>query len=1216
MKLTKKRKILVAVLAAAMVSCVVGAGCQSAVKGYKDPGVSSTLTDLNNKNVSGAQYYGNLEKVAENYASEYIMSRHKPMAGSFYAYTEGVTDDLAGVEGSEGNEGVFWPGSQLVKISLTDDSETVLIDSPDGVVRDPDVSPDGTKVVFSWKTSRTKDDYHLYIYDLEEGDYQQITFGQGISDIEPKWLPNGKIVFSSSRAIQIVDCWKTPVSNLYVCNADGSDMIRVGYDQVHTTYPTVTEDGRVLYTRWDYNDRTQMFVQALFQMNPDGTNQTAVFGNNSNNPTTVMHTVEVPGASSKYLTIVSGHHVVQGGKLAWIDTAVERDGKSPLTYVREKAESGESIDTLGQAGTIYKFPVALNEYEMFYSKAPSWASSKQETKFDLYYYNARTGEETKVADGSKIACSQISPIRTRKLFNRPSMVNYNTNVGTYYVANVYEGDPVAGVKKGDIKYLRVVALGYRPYAIGSVSAGNSDAYPNGYGTSDPSTPVGVANSTWDVKKVIGIVPVEADGSVMFSCPSDEPVYFQLLDKDGLMIQSMRSWSTLMPGETFSCVGCHESKNSVPNNGGTVTLAMKKGVQKLQKDLWMTTPEYDNYDPYKDFKGFSYSNEIQPILDQSCIACHTDVEEANRRLGSSGSSQDIGSPVIDNGWKYTVTTKSVSVGDWQSADFNPDWTESLQPFGSDSSSSVKWGASEDACFYMTKKFTLTSLEGTFYINWQYDEDAVLYLNGTLIQTGNSYVTGTRSFELSSSHKALLKVGENVLTARAYNATGGSYMFVQLTNKNGSTGAPVEKAVALTSDLRTASRDKVDYYLSYLVLTDAFLKGGSYYVGRPTNNITNWIGGMSEPQMIDAYQYGSTKSGIIDKLMNGHKGVQLAKEDIMRIAAWIDLGVPFRGAYNEASSNWNSKAMGEAERRQNMRDYYTTIDKLNKAKLAGKFTNKKVTIEYYDRDDNFIGAAESKHLTTLYLDQKIQPGDKVVVTLPKGSNYIWFNLTPKMKISLQYCPDGTFTYIVPEYAALVLPKLTVDATSGQNNQYVYTHPTITAFLPSDEDLSALYNVALNPYDMPYKNEGARITAGSTWENDGYGNFMPANAFDGFTTNRSHANNDVPDQSWGPDKNANPADIWLKVDFGREVELSYFNLYIRADFPHDAYITELTLEFSDGSTVTYKDLQETNQAQKLTLENKVKTTSVKIKDIKTSKADWFAISEFECYGTNVIK
>ena len=1161
MKLTKKRKILVTLLATAMVSCIAGAaGCQAAVKGYNDPKVNSTLTDLNNEKVSGAQYYGSLEAVA-------------------------------GIEGSEGNEGVFHPGSQLVKISITDNTETVLIDSPQGVVRDPDVSPDGKKVVFSWKTSRTQDDYHLYVYDLETDDYQQITFGQGISDMEPKWLPNGKIVFSSARAIQIVDCWKTPVSNLYVCNADGSDMIRVGYDQVHTTYPTVTEDGRVLYTRWDYNDRTQMFVQALFQMNPDGTNQTAVFGNNSNNPTTVMHTVEVPGASSKYLTVVSGHHVVQGGKLAWVDTSVERDGKSPLTYVRESAESGESIDTLGQVGTIYKFPVALNEYEMFYSKAPQWASSKQETKFDLYYYNARTGEEVKVADGSKIACSQISPIRTRKLFDRPSMVDYNKTTGTYYVANVYEGDPVEGVEKGDIKYLRVVALDYRPYAVGSVSAGNSSAYPNGYGTSDPSTPVGVANSTWDVKQVIGIVPVEEDGSVMFSCPSDVPVYFQLLDENGLMIQSMRSWSTLMPGETFSCVGCHENKNSVPANGGTVTLAMKKGVQKLQKDLWMTTPEYENYDPYTDYKGFSYANEIQPILDKSCVACHTDVQEANKRLGSSGSSQDIGSPVTDDSWKYKVTKKGDNVGDWTSATFNPDWTSASQPFGSDAGSTIKWGADNNACFYMTKKFTLSSIEGTFFIDWQ--------------------------FELNSQQKALLKVGENVLTARAYNATGGSYMSVRLTNKkSGGDVGTIEKAVALTSEIRTASRDKVDYYLSYLVLTNAFLDRGTFYVGRPENHITNWIGGMSEPQMIEAYKYGSTKSGIIDKLMNKHKGVELPKEDIMRIAAWIDLGVPFRGAYNEASSNWDSKAMGEAERRQNMRDYYTTIDKLNKAKLAGKFTNKKVTIEYYDKDGNLAGIAEDKHLTTLYLEQKIQVGDKVVVKLPKGCNYIWFNLTPKMKISLQYCPDGEFTYTVPSYAQLVLPKLTVDADSGQQNAYVYTHPTITAFLPTDEDLNALYNVALNPYDAPYGDEAATITAGSTWENDGYGNFMPANAFDGFTTNRSHANNSVPDQSWGPDKNANPNDIWLKIDFGREVELSYFNLYIRADFPHDAYITELTLEFSDGSTVTYTGLKETNQAQRLELESKVKTTSVKIKDIKTSRADWFAISEFEAYGTNVNK
>lgn len=1226
MKNIKKSIVTVVAFAILLVLCLTFAACDSSkpLKGYEQATLNNNTTTIKTSTAEQAKYYGSLENVVSGYASEYIITRHKPMAGSFYAYTEGLTDDLANLNGGEGNEAVFWPGSQLLKLKLSYDldgklqrEEELLIESPNGVLRDPDVSADGKRVVFSWKQNR-QDDYHLYIYDLEAGIYEQITYGQGISDTEPKWLPNGQIVFSSSRTIQIVDCWKTPVSNLYICNDDGSEMIRVGYDQVHTTYPTVTEDGRVLYTRWDYNDRTQMFVQALFSMNADGTGQTAVFGNNSNNPTTLMHTVSIPGSTSKYLTIISGHHVTQGGKLCIVDTAIDRDGQQPLDYVFEAAESGESIDTLGQTGRIYKYPIAINEKEMFFARAESWASAKQETKFNLYYYNSETGEMVAVADcnGGAISCSQIAPIRTKRTFVRPSMVDYSKNVGTYYVANVYEGDTMKDVQFGAVKYLRVVALDYRPYAVGAVSAGNSSVYPEGFGTSDPSTPVGTANSTWDVKQVIGIVPVEEDGSVMFSCPSDVPVYFQLLDENGLMIQSMRSWSTLMPGETFSCVGCHENKNNVPVSGSNVTMAMKKGVQLLQKDLWMTTPEYDDYDPYTDYKGFSYAEEIQPILDRSCIACHDNVEIANTRLGSSGLTVDAGDPVTSNTWKYLVTNKSNSV-DWTNAEFNPSWSTATQPFGSDSGSTITWGASGDACFYMTQQFTLTAdqLKGKFFIQWQYDEDPQLYLNGTRIDNvvaGGTYVTDMRYFELSVSQKALLKEGTNVLTARAYNAMGGSYMNVVLScNTNADTTA--SNPVALTDEIRVASRDKVDYYLSYLVLTGSFLKG-NFYCGTPTNSITDWIGGMSDPTTIPAYTHGSTQSGIIDMLMNDHQELlssgKISKEDIYRIAAWIDLGVPFRGSYNEASENWGSQEMGEAERRQNMRDYYDKIDQLNKAKKAGLLTRKKVLIEYFDKNNNYIASVEDRHLAILNLDQKIQPGDTVVVTLPKGYEYIWFNLNPKIELTLVYCPDGVFTYTVPDYAELIYPNLMVGS-----NQYVYTHPTITAFLPSDEDLNAIYNVALNPYDAGYKQDGAKITAGSTWEDNGYGNFFPANAFDGFTCNRGHGS--FPDQSWGPDKDASSANKWLKIDFGREVELYSFEMFIRADFPHDTYITKLVLEFSDGTEITWDGLEQTNQGQTLTLDEAIRTTSVTIKEIETAKPnEWMGISEFKAYGKNVIE
>lgn len=110
---------------------------------------------------------------------------------------------------------------------------------------------------------------------------KQITSGLGFADIEPIYLPDENILFNSTRNGSAVDCWTVEVSNLYLCDREGRYMRQVGFDQVHTSNPTLLDDGRVVYTRWEYNDRGQVFMQPLCQMNPDGTGQAEYYGGNS-----------------------------------------------------------------------------------------------------------------------------------------------------------------------------------------------------------------------------------------------------------------------------------------------------------------------------------------------------------------------------------------------------------------------------------------------------------------------------------------------------------------------------------------------------------------------------------------------------------------------------------------------------------------------------------------------------------------------------------------------------------------------------------------------------------------------------------------------------------------------------------------------------------------------------------------------------------------------
>ncbi len=197
---------------------------------------------------------------------QWIFTKHYTMGGSHYAYTEGQSDAQ--------DERNFSPGAALCRLDLESGQVQTLLSDSDGVIRDPDVFWDGRHVLFSWKKSDREDDYHLYEMAVADGSVKQLTHGLGFADYEGAYLPNDDIIFNSTRCVQTVDCWWTEVSNLYTCDREGRHMRRLAFDQVHDNFPTVMPDGRVIYTRWEYSDRGQLFVQGLFQMNADGTGQT------------------------------------------------------------------------------------------------------------------------------------------------------------------------------------------------------------------------------------------------------------------------------------------------------------------------------------------------------------------------------------------------------------------------------------------------------------------------------------------------------------------------------------------------------------------------------------------------------------------------------------------------------------------------------------------------------------------------------------------------------------------------------------------------------------------------------------------------------------------------------------------------------------------------------------------------------------------------------
>lgn len=519
--------------------------------------------------------------------------------------------------------------------------EKVFIDPGEGSVRDPELSFDGKKLLFAMRPTRKHFSgcpiyrkYAVYVPAPNKGNYLALALGQPESNyqiyeldmetkalrkltseetygssFEPCYLPNGDIMFSSARIVQHITCGWGDHSNLFIMNKDGKYARRVGFDQTNTAFPSLLNDGRVIYTRRDYNDRGQTSAHALFQMNSDGSNQTEYYGNQTGLPNSFQHTRAIPG-SDKVITIIGGYHTTQGGKLAIMDIKKGREKSEGILEIPgyKKPKDGDGIDDrYGKQGKQYSNPYPLDERNYLISIAPN-----NNSHYSLYFMND-LGELELLASDASTSCLQAIPYAARpNPPKRSSSIDYTKDDGVFYVQNVYYGEAAKGIKPGSVKKMRVIEILYKNSTIGS-AVGSGPG-----GGVDTVLPSGHGLATFDSKSIIGDATVYEDGSAMFYAPARKPLYFQLLDENNRVVQTMRSWTTLMPAERFSCVGCHENKNETPLNFPNKTIASNREIEKL-------TPFYGPT------RAFSFIYEVQPVFDKHCISCHKQEGEAKHLL---------------------------------------------------------------------------------------------------------------------------------------------------------------------------------------------------------------------------------------------------------------------------------------------------------------------------------------------------------------------------------------------------------------------------------------------------------------------------------------------------------------------------------------------------------------------------------------------------------
>lgn len=505
----------------------------------------------------------------------------------------------------------YTPPGVIKSVDLRTGLVRNLVDGgPTAVARDLEVGYDGTKLLFSLRRSGD-DDYHIHEADADGSNIRQLTRARGVSDIDPVYLPDGRIVFSSTREPKYCQCNRHIMANLFQMEADGANIHQIGKSTLFEGHASVMPDGRILYDRWEYVDRNFGDAQGLWTVNPDGTRHAIYYGNATRSPGGVIDARVL--ANGLCLCIFGSCHDRPWGAVALLDRSLGVDGRPAV--LRTWPESAISlVDDLspGWQANFDSFTGVRPRYEDPYPLDNNhFLVSRDVGGEEMAIFLIDTfGNEIELHRDAP-GCYDPMPLAPRA---RPPVIpaarGHGDAPGHFYVQDVYSGTHMQGIKRGDVKFLRVVESPEKRSWINQPWTGRVGFAP---GTQWPA----VNWADLATKRVLGTVPVEADGSAYFECPADTFVFFQLLDKDGRMLQTMRSGTMLQSGESQGCVGCHEDRlNPAPVANNLV--ALTKPAAKLTG--WHARSE-----------PFSFARDVQPVLDRHCVRCHDFGKPAGNKL---------------------------------------------------------------------------------------------------------------------------------------------------------------------------------------------------------------------------------------------------------------------------------------------------------------------------------------------------------------------------------------------------------------------------------------------------------------------------------------------------------------------------------------------------------------------------------------------------------
>jgi hypothetical protein len=533
---------------------------------------------------------------------------------------------------TECSDGPYRPGGGLFVLSppRPDGKVTRLFDAGGGICRDPEVSFDGRRILFSYRPSQ-EGFYHIYEMQADGAGLRRLTDGP-FHDLDPFYLPDGRIGMTSTRCKSRALCFWVQAATLFVMEADGANPRPLTANNVNEFTPDLLPDGRILYTRWEYLDKSAIFVQSLWSILPDGTAAQQIYGNNSIHPVSMLQARVIPGTRKMACTLAA-HNGNSYGPLAVIDPSLGVDNPAGILNLAPEVNYGHGCfapyplddrDCLVSYGPGEPFGLWLfgldPPAESIRPGRKEHAVRAPQFPTDLgTYWKSATGRRLLIYRDPEYSCVEAMPLVPRK---KPPVVapavtgptDAAPPTGTLVLADVYRGLDGA-VPRGRVKFLQIVeelaerdAAGRRNYEDGVTEAGFVRRYGSFMNLYAAPWEGGKPAPSLQAKHVYGTAPVEADGSAHFTVPAERPIYFSALDENHNEIQRMRSYIHLQPGERLGCIGCHEPRHTSLPAATAGLAALRREPSSIEPPPWGAGP-------------FSYQRLVQPVFERRCVSCH-------------------------------------------------------------------------------------------------------------------------------------------------------------------------------------------------------------------------------------------------------------------------------------------------------------------------------------------------------------------------------------------------------------------------------------------------------------------------------------------------------------------------------------------------------------------------------------------------------------------